>query len=281
MGEVDAKSLLTYFPIDVLELYHIYLYEKHDKKRKELDKRRSSGNSKIILFQDASSASLKLANKAGISVMRRLDEIDTNYYPGLMDKIYIIDPPSLFSGIWKMVSPFLSEQTLMRISMVKHDELLKIYDRSLVPRLIGGDNDTPINKGGSFNAKELFPQIKTYRVSSKSVYEEKITIQSGSDLSKTRISYFFSSEKYDIGFEVLYKQNENSDDVTTILENQRYNSHEKTIVSSIEASKPGVYIFRWDNTYSTLRSKTIIYLISIVQGGYKSTAVIDGKDDDI
>lgn len=280
MGEVDVKSLLSYFPVDVLELYHIYLYEQHDKRRKALDVK-NNRRTNIILFQDASSASLKLANKAAISVMRRLEEIDNNYYPGLMDKIYIIDPPSLFSGLWKMLSPFLSEHTLNKITMIKHDELFKIYDRSIVPRIVGGENDTPISKGGAFDARELFPQIKSYKVSSKSVYEEKVIIPSDSDLSNTKISYFFSSEKYDIGFQILYKQNENSSDSITILENQRYNSHEKTIMSSIEANRPGVYILQWDNTYSTLRSKTIIYLINIVQGSYKSTSTIDGKDDDI
>lgn len=279
MGEVDVKSLLSYFPVDVLETYHIYLYEKHDARRKEKEKKFGK-RSHVILFQDASSASIKMANKAAMSVMRRLDVIDENYYPMLMHKIYIIDPPSLFSGLWKMFSPFLSAQTLSKIIMIKHDELFKIYDKSIVPRIVGGENDTKISNGGLFNAKELFPQIKTYKIPRSSMYEEKIIIKQEEQtdtIANTKISYFFSTEKHDIGFQVIYKATDQSESIV-LLENQRYNSHEKTIISSIEVKKPGQYILQWDNTYSTLRSKTIIYLANVIKG-FKMM-VDDGKNDD-
>ncbi|OVA05459.1 CRAL-TRIO domain [Macleaya cordata] len=59
----------------------------------------------------------------------------SEYYPGRLHKAFVIDPPSLFSYLWKGVRPFLELSTVtMVVSSLDFEESLEYDDFSSYPR---------------------------------------------------------------------------------------------------------------------------------------------------
>lgn len=62
-------------------------------------------------------------------------KIVAEYYPGRLHKAFVIDPPSLFSYLWKGVRPFLDLSTVTNVvSSLDFEESLEFDDFSAYPR---------------------------------------------------------------------------------------------------------------------------------------------------
>ena len=61
-----------------------------------------------------------------------------------MRRVYIINAPWAFSAVWKLVAPFLPEQTRKKISISSGGlppKLLAEIDASQLPAVLGGSNE--------------------------------------------------------------------------------------------------------------------------------------------
>ncbi|CAI5445858.1 unnamed protein product [Caenorhabditis angaria] len=74
-------------------------------------------------------------------------ELWQNWYPEMVQRIYLVNPPRLINLLWKVARVFLSEENLKRIEIVGNmpDLANKHLPRWFVPKEYGGDfvNTTP------------------------------------------------------------------------------------------------------------------------------------------
>jgi hypothetical protein len=71
------------------------------------------------------------------------------------------------------------------------------------------------------------------------------------------IAWSFQTQQHDIGFSVVF-------DGQDVVAYQRFNSHEKPIRGQFTVPKNGAINLNWDNSYSKWRSKSISFVVRIV-----------------
>ncbi|XAR57238.1 hypothetical protein NMG60_11025300 [Bertholletia excelsa] len=80
-------------------------------------------------------ASLYRSASAFMNVLLGTLKIVTEYYPGRLQRAFVIDPPSLFSYLWKGVRPFVELAPItMVVSSLEFEEFLHYNDFSSYPR---------------------------------------------------------------------------------------------------------------------------------------------------
>ncbi|XP_044498579.1 CRAL-TRIO domain-containing protein C589.09, mitochondrial [Mangifera indica] len=85
----------------------------------------------VILFD----ASFFRSASALMNLLLTTLKILADYYPGRLHKAFVIDPPSLFSYLWKGVRPFVELSTaMMVVSSLDFEESLEFNDFSSYPR---------------------------------------------------------------------------------------------------------------------------------------------------
>ncbi|CAK7327041.1 unnamed protein product [Dovyalis caffra] len=85
----------------------------------------------VLLFD----ASLFRSASAFMNLLLAALKIVAEYYPGRLHKAFVIDPPSLFSYLWKGVRPFVELSTVtMVVSSLDFEESLEFNDFSSYPR---------------------------------------------------------------------------------------------------------------------------------------------------
>ncbi|KAL1925063.1 uncharacterized protein VTP21DRAFT_4717 [Calcarisporiella thermophila] len=94
---------------------------------------------------DIKDLSLKQVPKA-LKFVEKTSRIAQDYYPEMMGCMFVINAPSLFSGVWSMIKPFLDEDTVAKIHILGTnylDEVLKVVDPKSLPKFLGGDCECP------------------------------------------------------------------------------------------------------------------------------------------
>jgi hypothetical protein len=74
-------------------------------------------------------------------VVQQVSSVAQDYYPETLGKMFIINAPFLFKGIWQIVKPMLDENTVSKISVLGSNyesELFEVIDKSNVPVEFGG-----------------------------------------------------------------------------------------------------------------------------------------------
>ncbi|KAL3505914.1 hypothetical protein ACH5RR_031296 [Cinchona calisaya] len=85
----------------------------------------------IILFD----ASFFRSASAFMNILLATLKIIAEYYPGRLHRAFVIDPPSLFSYLWKGVKPFLELSPLtMVVSSLDYEESMEFNDFKSYPR---------------------------------------------------------------------------------------------------------------------------------------------------
>lgn len=91
------------------------------------------------------------------------------------------------------------------------------------------------------------------------------------------------TESADVGFGVYLKtksgERQKAGDMVEVVPNQRYNSHLVPEDGSLTCSEPGVYVLRFDNTYSFIHSKRISYSVEVLLPDRGSEAHMNGLGD--
>jgi len=71
------------------------------------------------------------------------------HYPERGYKIYIVNAPTFFSGIWSMIKSMMNVKTVSKIQIIRNKgtmELLKDIDVHVLPVIFGGDNQIPLDQ---------------------------------------------------------------------------------------------------------------------------------------
>jgi hypothetical protein len=72
-------------------------------------------------------------------------DIVQNHYPLRLDKIFMINVPLIFNGVWKVVKPFIDEDTRNRVTFVDKNKIVETLtneiDIEYLPKEYGGNAD--------------------------------------------------------------------------------------------------------------------------------------------
>lgn len=201
--------------------------------------------------------------------------MDSNY-PELLRRVMIINAPAAFSVGYTLIKPFLHERTVQKIQIYGRSGwqnlLLSYIAPNELPVIFGGKKTDPngdpacpseISPGGpipkSFylcSNQILIENAKTLTVAQKSECCIEVQVKRKNSL----LLWEFQTEKYDIGFGVLYKNSDNNNcKLEEIIPIEKIESCMIPEQGQLRCLKAGIYILKFDNTHSYFRSKVIKY----------------------
>ncbi|XP_057266449.1 SEC14-like protein 2 isoform X2 [Pezoporus wallicus] len=173
-------------------------------------------------------------------------------------------------------------ESLKRLFIVKanwKEVLQKHIDPEQIPVEYGGTLTDPdgdpkcsskINYGGDV------PQQYYVRDQLAQQYEHSVVVNRGSShqveyeilFPGCVLRWQFRTEGADVGFGVYLKtkagERQRAGAMTEVYPNQRYNSHLVPEDGSLTCSTPGIYVLRFDNTYSYLHAKRLSYSVEVL-----------------
>ncbi|KAJ3140079.1 cytosolic factor, phosphatidylinositol/phosphatidylcholine transfer protein [Physocladia obscura] len=74
-------------------------------------------------------------------IVKGVSAVAQDYYPEMLGKMYVINAPMLFTGVWTLVKPMLDEATVKKITILGSNyqsALLETIDSGNIPRFLGG-----------------------------------------------------------------------------------------------------------------------------------------------
>ncbi|CUE61986.1 Hypothetical protein, putative [Bodo saltans] len=96
---------------------------------------------KIIMIHDL--AHLKFTvETAGVKIFTKTVTVDQQMYPERLHKVFIINAPLSFRGVWAVVKPFIDPKTAKKIKILGADfqpSMLKQIPLSQLPEMYGGN----------------------------------------------------------------------------------------------------------------------------------------------
>ncbi|XP_024833595.1 putative SEC14-like protein 6 isoform X1 [Bos taurus] len=209
---------------------------------------------KISTVFDFEGLSLRHLWKPGVELVQEFFSALEANYPEILKNLIVV------KGNWKQ-------------------ELLKFISPDQLPVEFGGtmtDPDgnpkclTKINYGGDV------PQHYFLRNHVRVQYDHQATVGRGSSLQVDNEILFpgcvlrwqFGSDGGDIGFGVFLKtkmgERQRAAEMTEVLASQRYNAHMVPEDGSLTCTEAGIYVLRFDNTYSLIHPKHISYTVEVL-----------------
>lgn len=143
LGKLDIAKLFSVITLEEMSRNHVYEYERLINYRlpscSEKANRPLEQSFSII---DLKGVSLSQFYSA-FNVVKEASSVAQDYYPEMLGKMFIINAPTLFSGLWVMVKPYLDEATVKKISILGGPqyylpELKKYVDEDKIPSTMGG-----------------------------------------------------------------------------------------------------------------------------------------------
>ncbi|XP_044099851.1 SEC14-like protein 4 isoform X1 [Neovison vison] len=236
----------------------------------------------VLMVFDMEGLSLKHLWKPAVEVYQQFFAILEANYPETIKNLIVIRAPKLFPVAFNLVKFFMSEETQRKIVILGGNwkqELPKFVSPDQLPVEFGGtmtDPDgnpkclTKIKYGGDV------PKSYYLRNQVKTQYEHTVTVARGSFMQVENEILFpgcvlrwqFASEGADIGFGVFLKtkmsEQKQAGDMVEVLPIQRCKAHVVPEDGSLTCLKAGVYILRFDNTYSLVHAKKVSYTVEVL-----------------
>ncbi|XP_059531919.1 SEC14-like protein 4 isoform X2 [Myotis daubentonii] len=250
----------------------------------------------VLMVFDLEGLGLQHLWKPAVEVYQQFFAIMEANYPETVKNLIIVRAPKLFPVAFNLVKSFITEETRRKIVILGGNwkqELPKFISPDQLPVEFGGtltDPDgnpkclTKINYGGQVpRSYYLHNQVRVQ-------YEHTATVGRGSSLQVEFEILFpgcvlrwqFESERADIGFGVFLKskkgERQRVGEMTEVLPSQRYNAHLVPEDGSLTCLQAGVYVLRFDNTYSLIHAKKVSYTVEVLLPDRASQEKIQGLE---
>jgi hypothetical protein len=139
-GLVRVGNMLKVMDEDHIVLRHVRHME-YMRKRLEYTSYVNQCNvEKVILISDLAHLSYTVET-SGIRIFKRTLQIDQSYYPEMLHKMFIINAPLSFRGVWAVVAPFVDPVTSRKIEILGaryHDRVRLEIPLQELPSVYGG-----------------------------------------------------------------------------------------------------------------------------------------------
>ncbi|XP_061163292.1 SEC14-like protein 2 isoform X2 [Saccostrea echinata] len=207
-----------------------------------------------------------------------------DHYPETLKYAIVINAPRFFPIAYNIVKPFLSEATAKKTIILGtnyRDTLYRYISPEELPVCYGGKHTDPdgdptcksqIGQGGDVPKSYHKQQMLSAEIDNAVC----VTVGRGSSLQvecevpvkNSAIRWQFSTQGFDIGFGVYRRtkdERQKANEMEEVLPSQRVNSHLVPEDGSVTCTDVGMYILRFDNTFSWTRSKKIHYLVEVLE----------------
>ncbi|XP_039635656.1 SEC14-like protein 2 [Perca fluviatilis] len=236
----------------------------------------------ISLIYDCEGLGLKHIWKPAIETYGEILTMYEENYPEGLKQVFLIKAPKMFPMAYNLIKHFLCEETRRKINVLGSNwqEVLRQHiDPDQLPVAYGGTRTDPdgdprcrtmINYGGTV------PRSYYVRDSVKVEYDCSVTVGRGSvflleydvTAASSLLRWQFASDGADIGFGVYRRTKERGGqevaEMLPVLPSERYNAHLVPEDSRLTCTEPGVYVLRFDNSYSVLQSKRVSYKVEVL-----------------
>ncbi|KAL7986721.1 hypothetical protein Chor_013004 [Crotalus horridus] len=226
----------------------------------------------IVMIYDFEGLGLKHLWKPAVEVYIELLGMFEDNFPESLKYLFIIKAPKLFPVAYNMVKHILSEDTRKKLIILGanwKEDLHKYIDPAEIPVIYGGALTDPDGN----------PKCETKL---KQQYEHSVMVNRGSSQQLEYEILFpgcvlrwqFMSDGADIGFGIYLKTKigarQHAGEMAEVYPNQRYNAHLVPEDGSLTCPDAGIYVLRFDNTYSYLYTKKISYTVEVLLPDKKS-----------
>lgn len=198
-------------------------------------------------------------------------------YPDMLCKLLIIKAPAVMNVAYRIVLPFLNKKTRDKLEIVTGDawraRLLDLIEPSQIPVYWGGTMTGHFGDYGNVRMGGKIPEdLKHQPHYTKSADElTSVTVGRGSiskvpfqiDKPDSQIHWYVSCAVGDIEFGINKVEPENRPKV--ILPHFRLNTEHVAEYGSMSSLELGQYELIFDNSYSWIRGKTVLYSLDIKQ----------------
>ncbi|XP_033973889.1 SEC14-like protein 2 isoform X2 [Trematomus bernacchii] len=236
----------------------------------------------ITMIYDVEGLGLKHLWKPAIETYTEILQMFEANYPEGLKRLFVIKAPKLFPVAYNLVKHFLSENTRQKINILGanwQEVLIKYIDAEELPVIYGGKLTDP---DGDPRCRTMIHHVSpvppSYYVRDhvKMEYEQCTTVSRGSSQQLDYEILFpgcvlrwqFASEGADIGFGVFVKakkgEKKKAAQMEEVVLSQRYNAHLVPEDGSLTCERPGVYVLRFDNTYSMFQAKRISFTVEVL-----------------
>ncbi|XP_075289629.1 SEC14-like protein 2 isoform X2 [Opisthocomus hoazin] len=236
----------------------------------------------VLMVYDCEGLGLKHLWKPAMDTYGELLSMFEENYPESLKRLFIVKAPKIFPVAYNLVKHFLSEDTRKKVVVLGANwkEVLQQHiDPEQIPVEYGGTLTDPdgdpkcsskINYGGDV------PQHYYVRDQLAQQYEHSVVVNRGSShqveceilFPGCVLRWQFRSEGADVGFGVYLKtkigERQRAGEMAEVYPTQRYNSHMVPEDGSLTCSAPGIYVLRFDNTYSYLHAKKVSYSVEVL-----------------
>ncbi|CAB3404974.1 unnamed protein product [Caenorhabditis bovis] len=283
IGHLDASGLVP--SVKNSDLYKMRITESEGVMQviRKLEKQHGKpfGTSVIFDLDGLSMSQIDMAAlKCVTAMLTQLQEM----FPDVVRKIFIINVPTFIQVLWGMISPCLAKQTQQKVQILGNDwkDHLKehIGEHVLFERWGGirkSDHEYgTVRMGGKipqelmYDAANDLPAEKLTKLTISARSTAFVPITLDGHQAGRKLYWWWRIESNDINFAVYRaadgqeKVAEHDDDYM-VWPKFKLQTQYVPEDGEVFAEEPGVYKFVFDNTHSTLRSKTVRYFIEVRQ----------------
>jgi len=126
---------------------------------------------------DLKGLSKKQLTKQSYRFLKFMAKIDQDNYPESMGKLFLVNVPLVFKVVWKLVSPWLHENTRKKIEVLRGSDyskvLLQHVDKENLPKFLGGSCEC---KNGCMHGSDEEVEFREY-LATGSVDGEELCVQ--------------------------------------------------------------------------------------------------------
>ncbi|XP_074643835.1 SEC14-like protein 2 [Tubulanus polymorphus] len=282
-GHIDLKGLcysarkidIIKSKVHVIETLLVVMNEQTEKLGKKIDQ--------IVLIFDIDQFGMKHLWKPGVDVFNELITMFEDHYPETLKVSYCINSPSIFPVAYKLVRPFLSDNTAKKIRVYGRkgwkECLLNEIDAEELPVFWGGTqvdedgNPKCTNKicfGGEVpKSYYLHDRLQVNDGLTTVTVNRNATLQIECNVIEpnSAIRWHFFTDENDIRYGLILLSRTDKEDIKGIrplIPFQRVNSHLVPEDGMVYCKIPGIYGFCFDNSYSWLRNKKLHYSIEVL-----------------
>uniref|UniRef100_A0AAT9H863 Retinal binding protein n=1 Tax=Peronia verruculata TaxID=500109 RepID=A0AAT9H863_9EUPU len=274
-GHLDMKGLMYSARKIDMEKVKLRQCEEHVKDWEEMSKKLNKRVDGLTVIFDMEGVSSKMLWRPGLQMYLHLVRVLEDNYPEMLKRMFVVNAPRIFPLLYKICRPLISEDTKNKIHVLGSDfstTLLQYIDEEELPAFLGGKKTDPdgnprcatmICQGGPV------PDEYYHNDLASTDHMESATVSRGDtftvDMTVTKpgsvLRWEFKTDGYDIGFGVFREEGKEKVPVVPI---ERVNSHMVPEDGSYTCEVPGKYLVVFDNTYSKLRDKQLLYSIDVI-----------------
>ncbi|XP_048763283.1 SEC14-like protein 2 isoform X2 [Ostrea edulis] len=284
-GQIDMKGMLkSAKKADVIRAKVHLLENLHKETFKDLSRQKGKTIDSLIILYDLAKLGMKHLYKPGVDAYCEMITMFEDHYPETLKYAIVINAPRFFPIAYNIVKPFLSEATARKTIILGtnyQDTLYRYISPEELPACYGGKHTDPggdptckskIGQGGdvpkSYYKQQMFSTEIENAVTASVGRGSSLQVECDVPVQNSAIRWQFSTNGYDIGFGVYRRTKDTrqkANEMEEVLPTQRVNSHLVPEDGSFTCTEVGMYILRFDNTYSWARSKKILYLVEILE----------------